>query len=352
MASRDEVTQMIEQRLISFQQGFTDIMATSNDAAARHNATLIQTELEKMQGIEGETRSIVLQISEAHDKQLVEIRQIMTSKQTELETLHNELVKQRGEIEASAALLTTRDAAIRSHLELKAQETTAEFAKNNAALNTIVLAAQAEHQRLSSTSAGMSSGGGDGGKGAGDSRGFKSLLDPRDYKFPSMPESCNLEVFKKWRHDALTFLEANSRWGGATQLLDQVRKTTKPIDVDEFLIIVEKTMKAPEIDDEPFVSADWEKGYFVERSKELYQLVTSKLNVNSYTDFKQNDSMNGFELWRQLNRTRDPIRKDIDFHLGIQLQQDGAEEGGQLRRHVRPDVGHREGGQELQGRHG
>ena len=117
----------------------------------------------------------------------------MESKQTELEALTNELVKQRGEIDASAALLQARDASIKAHLDLKSQETTAEFAKNSATLNQIVQAAQTEYQRLQgSISAGMSRGGKgggyDGGKGDSDSKD-KSLLDPMDYKFPSMPES-------------------------------------------------------------------------------------------------------------------------------------------------------------------
>ena len=64
---------MIEQRPIGFQQGFKDIIDQERNAAASHNATLIQTELVKMQGIEAETRGIVVQISEAHDKQLVEM---------------------------------------------------------------------------------------------------------------------------------------------------------------------------------------------------------------------------------------------------------------------------------------
>ena len=30
--------------------------------------------------------------------------------------------------------------------------------------------------------------------------------------------------------------------------------------------------------------------------------------------------MNGFELWRQLNRAKGPIRKDIEFHLELAIQ--------------------------------
>ena len=30
--------------------------------------------------------------------------------------------------------------------------------------------------------------------------------------------------------------------------------------------------------------------------------------------------MNGFELWRQVSRAKDPIRKDVDFHLKLAIQ--------------------------------
>ena len=33
--------------------------------------------------------------------------------------------------------------------------------------------------------------------------------------------------------------------------------------------------------------------------------------------------MNGFELWRTLNRAKDPVRKDIAFPLELAIQQMG-----------------------------
>ena len=40
----------------------------------------------------------------------------------------------------------------------------------------------------------------------------QGLVDSRDFKVSMMPESCNAEQFKKWRHDALVFLEAHPKW--------------------------------------------------------------------------------------------------------------------------------------------
>ena len=59
-------------------------------------------------------------------------------------------------------------------------------------------------------------------------------------------------------------MEANGRWGGAAQLLDQIRKSAKSIDIDEYVIVVDKTKNATEVDDEPFEGAGWEKGFFSE----------------------------------------------------------------------------------------
>ena len=51
--------------------------------------------------------------------------------------------------------------------------------------------------------------------------------------------------------------------------------------------------------------------------KELYQVVSSKLNVECYSDFKRGDDSNGWEMWRLLNRAKDLICQDIGFHLEI-----------------------------------
>ena len=62
----------------------------------------------------------------------------------------------------------------------------------------------------------------------------KSLVDNRDYKVSQMPEGCNAEQFKKWRHDVIIFLEAHPSWKGARRILGWVRKENKVI-TDELL---------------------------------------------------------------------------------------------------------------------
>ena len=51
-------------------------------------------------------------------------------------------------------------------------------------------------------------------------RDSKRLIDSRDQKVSFMPENCITEQFKKWRHDAVIFLEAHPKWKGAKKVLD------------------------------------------------------------------------------------------------------------------------------------
>ena len=45
-----------------------------------------------------------------------------------------------------------------------------------------------------------------------------------------MPDNCTTEHFKKWRHDAVVFQEADPKWKGGKAVLHLVRKATKVID--------------------------------------------------------------------------------------------------------------------------
>ena len=98
-----------------------------------------------------------------------------------------------------------------------------------------------------------------------------------------MLDNCTAEQFKKWRHDGLVRLEAHSRWKGATQILNKLRMSNKPITEDVFDIGV-KELETEQCDEEEesFNAEGWE---FVDRKRELYQLVSSKLNVSCFTDF-------------------------------------------------------------------
>ena len=147
----------------------------------------------------------------------------------------------------------------------------------------------------------------------------QGLVDSRDFKVSMMPESCNAEQFKKWRHDALVFLEAHPKWAGAKKILGYIRKAVQVIDTDAmFKAINDANSECNEETGSPVTDPDhWT---FLDRSRELYQLLSVKLNSSAFADFKDEDNMNGFELWRQLNKSKDPIRQDIAFHLELAIQ--------------------------------
>ena len=79
-------------------------------------------------------------------------------------------------------------------------------------------------------------------------------------------------------------MEAHARWKGTTQILNKLRMSNKPITEDVFDIGVKELEKEQgdlgDDDEEAFNAEGWE---FVDRKRELYQFVLSKLNVSCFT---------------------------------------------------------------------
>ena len=69
------------------------------------------------------------------------------------------------------------------------------------------------------------------------------MVDTGDYNFPVMTDNCTAEQFNKWRHDGLVYLEAHSRWKGATQIFNKLRMSNKPITEGVFDIGVQELEK-------------------------------------------------------------------------------------------------------------
>ena len=109
----------------------------------------------------------------------------------------------------------------------------------------------------------------------------KSLVDSRDYKVGTMPENCNTEQFKKWRHDVLVFMESHAKWTGAKKLLDEIRKEVKEVNNESFDRIVKKFCS-----DGAAGFGDITSWTFPERSRELYQLISVKINSGLFADTK------------------------------------------------------------------
>ena len=134
-----------------------------------------------------------------------------------------------------------------------------------------------------------------------------------------MPESCNAKQFKKWRHDALIFLEAHPKWAGAKKIIGLLRKAVRAVDAE----IMRKAISDANSECEEETGShltDPDGWNFFDRSRELYQLLSVKLNSSAFADFKDEDQMNRFELWRRLNKSKDPIRQDVAFHLELAIQ--------------------------------
>lgn len=142
----------------------------------------------------------------------------------------------------------------------------------------------------------------------------KSIFNTRDYKVPLMAEGCTTEQFKQWRHDVLIYLEAHENWRGAKKVLDLVRREKVEISAAIMATIIRSAnkdhAKVRDPDDtnygELIPDGTWKFG---SRARELYQLISVKLSSSAFADYKDEDGMNGFEMWRVLNKAKGPLRE-------------------------------------------
>ena len=100
-------------------------------------------------------------------------------------------------------------------------------------------------------------------------RAGKSLVDNRDYKVTQMPEGCNAEQFKKWRHDVIIFLEAHPSWKGARRILGWLRKENKVV-TEEILHSAITKANADSFEESGYEVASHGEWTFSERTRELY----------------------------------------------------------------------------------
>ena len=131
------------------------------------------------------------------------------------------------------ALTSAKDASLRDFMVEKEAEINDNLAQLNVGMQQTIASGcdgcQRLHQVLDQCVTGADTGASAGG-GKGVS-GSTSLLDSRDYKFPTMPMTCSVEQSKKWRHDGLAFLEANVSWSQASRVLHEIRKPASEVDV-------------------------------------------------------------------------------------------------------------------------
>ena len=150
----------------------------------------------------------------------------------------------------------------------------------------------------------------------------KSIVDSRDYHLDTLEKDVTLEGFKHWRHKAEQFLQAHETWKGASHMLDVVRRHPREI---VFADWNEMIRKANDTAGEDVVNGSlWD---YHTHSQELYQMLSLKLNLDLFTRFSQVGTSNGFELWRQINKDRDPMKKDAHFFLRLEIRNMAAQRG-------------------------
>ena len=112
-----------------------------------------------------------------------------------------------------------------------------------------------------------------------------------------MPDTCSALHFSKWRHDGLNYLEAHDRWNHGTAFLHDICQQTVEIFSDGFdTVILSVNAESIRVSGQDTVKW-WD---YKAMGKELYQVVSCKLNVECYSDFQREDDSNGWEMWRLL----------------------------------------------------
>ena len=269
-----------------------------------------------------EAEQHINQISVANKEQ----RDVIEVEYNKLIALKDEMYKLKGEISDldlrmanSLTELNDRDESIRAIMKETKRETQEGFQAYEVHIQEVVKETKREFDRVRDGVKSMLEAN-VGNIGGNRTDAPKGLIDTRDYKVPQMPENCTVEQFKKWRHDATVFLEAHAKWKGAKKILHLTRLGTVEVNEEQFDKAVKKAQDDHLAETSKDLIPDLRTWSFAERSRELYQLISVKLNSSTFADYKDEDDMNGFELWRQLNKKLDPLRKDVAFHLELAIQ--------------------------------
>ena len=108
-------------------------------------------------------------------------------------------------------------------------------------------------------------------------------------------------------------LESIDEWSGASKLLQNIRRSKTEVKHDTYEAAVAETIQ--DID-----QSNWTVG-FEKRTKEIYMFLLPKLNTGLAILVGPVDNMNGFELWRSVLKEEDPIHKNEEFHMELDVRQ-------------------------------
>ena len=71
--------------------------------------------------------------------------------------------------------------------------------------------------------------------------------------------------------------------------------------------------------------ANYSRWEFQQKATELYIFLLPKLNTGLSVKITQVEEMNGFDLWRMINREEDPMKQDAGLHIEVEIQSTGGQ---------------------------
>ena len=142
------------------------------------------------------------------------------------------------------------------------------------------------------------------------------LVNRKDKGIARLNNGCSMDELKHWQRCMELHLECQPGWKGATLVMRQIRKEKEELCQDNFTMMINQMNRAE--DASLHVEAkDWS---YEEMEVHLYALLVPLLSSDLLAIADQVRNMDGFEMWRQVVREKDPVQQNAAFHLESEIQ--------------------------------
>ena len=166
--------------------------------------------------------------------------------------------------------------------------------------------------------------------GAGFSgKGKGGHLDKKDLAVWKLDDNVDRLRFRHWVEAVENNLEQVHGWDRASEVLDRVRRQEAEVDQDKLEEIIDATYQALESAGEPRLDrGPYEFGV---ASRMLYTFLLPKINVDMHERTNTIEKKNGFELYRIIYNSVDPIAVNAEFTCDQAIMKLGFDTAGKIK---------------------
>ena len=164
-----------------------------------------------------------------------------------------------------------------------------------------------------------------GGKGGGG----KGRLDKKDLSVWKLEDNVEKLKFRHWVEAVENNLEQLQGWDRASEVLDRVRRKETEIDQNALNEIIDEAYDAVEAAGESRM--DRSAYEFVSASRMLHTFLLNKINADMHERTTMIENKNGFELYRVIYQSVDPIASNALFACDQAIMQISHEHAGKIK---------------------